>query len=289
MNRTALLLLSLGFLCTTVNHLFGKEAEKFISIENAIGKNSLKVQLQSLGGHWDECIEIEITNLLSDSIFVLIEAGRILESEDPKEQDIVIVKERRLAIGPLGKFITRLRGFCGQSHNSSPRKGSKFYIGKMGNKALIAVARFIDRGKFPSQAIQNAIWVMTNNNPISSIHDEDPELVRPLVNLVGELKGIKIPWYTMTFEQDTAMLFSGRPEMLSAQISYRISSNARVDMNLRTEDGKIIRRFMTSQLHNPDKYTYDLKLNVNGWRPGNYYFHLYADGNLKIKKVFELN
>ena len=159
----------------------------------------------------------------------------------------------------------------------------------MGKEALISVARLINRSNFPSSAIQHAIWVMTDNNPVSSIHDAKPELIKPLLNLVCKLKGIEVPWYMMIYEKDTAMLFSGRAQTLSATINYYVSTNSKVHLNLRNEDGTIIRRFINGELHNPEKYTYELKLNVTGWRSGKYYLSLYADENLKFKKMFELD
>ncbi len=271
------LTISLLFLICSGNHLKAEADNKYISVEIALSNNTINLGLSGLGGHQEECIEMKISNLLPDSIFVVFEPGRILQSKDANEQDIVIVKERRFAIGPLRKIVARLFGFCAQSKNSSPAKGSIFSVGKMGNEDLITLAKLIDKNNFPTPAIQHAIWILTDNNPISSIHHDKPELIRPLLNLVCKLKRIKFPWYMMIFEEDTAMLFSGRPQILSAQIDYYISNNSVVDLNLRNEGGKIIRKFITGQLHNPDKYTYNLKLNVANWRPGKYYLHLYAD------------
>lgn len=283
------LILPFLFLLPTGNHTIAEVTDKYISIEAAKKKGMLDVELYGLGGHQEECIEVKVNNLLADSLFIVIEPGRILESEDVNEQDIVIVKEKRIALGPLGKFVSKLFGFCGQSRNSAPGRGSVFHIGKMGDKALISVARLINKSNFPPAAVQHAIWVMTDDNPVSSIHDDKPERIKPLLNLVCKLKGIEIPWYTMIYEEDTAMLFSGRAQTLSATINYYISSNSTVHLNLRNEDGKIIRRFINGELHNPDKYTYKLKLNVTGWRSGKYYLNLYADENLKLKKMFELD
>lgn len=271
------------------NQVVGEAVDKFVSVETAQQKGLLELELHGLGGHQEECIEVKINNLLSDSLFVVFEPGRILKSEDVNEQDIVIVKERRFAIGPLGKIVAKLFGFCAQSKNSSPARGSAFRVGIMGNEALISLARLINKNNFPTPAIQHAIWALTDDNPVSSIHHDKADLIKPMLDLVCKLKGIEVPWYTMIFEEDTAMLFSGRPQMLSASIDYYISNNSRVDLNLRNEEGKIIRKFITGQLHNPDKYTYNLKLNVANWRPGKYYLQLYADGNLRLKKVFQLN
>ena len=82
------LIVTFLFFLVAGNHVKGKEADKYISIETALFESSLKLELRSLGGYRDECIELKVTNLLSDSLFVLIEAGRILESEDVKEQNI---------------------------------------------------------------------------------------------------------------------------------------------------------------------------------------------------------
>jgi len=72
-----------------------------------------------------------------------------------------------LAIGPFARIITKLKGFCAQSNNAAPNKGSQFSIERMGNEALISVAKLISKSKFPPQ-LYNEFEVMFQRIPLIS-------------------------------------------------------------------------------------------------------------------------
>jgi hypothetical protein len=150
---------------------------KYVSIEKHILNNSLIVNIQGIGGHSAHCIQVNANNLTSDTLYVYVEPGRRLVSKDTTIQDIFIVKENKIIILPYDKSTFLVYGFCCQSSNSSPYSASVYTIGHMAPPDWITLAKIINENTFPTYAIQSAVWVISNNHPISSISSNDMESI----------------------------------------------------------------------------------------------------------------
>jgi hypothetical protein len=263
--------------------------DKYISIEKLTKSGLLKTDVKGMGGYQENCIEFSLKNLTNDSLFVLVEPGRRLTADDSVYQDIFIVKKNLIALGPLESKTMSGYGFCCQSHDHSPAKGSKFSLGYMTPKEWIKLATVIDENKFPAAAIQNAVWTVSNNHPLSSIYDEDIESISLLRKTVAEIKGIEIPWYSLTFVKDTARLFSGKPERVYGDLDYYINTNSNITINIRNKKGILVKTLVKDDSKGPGKYQYKLNLLVKSWPKGEYTVYVFQDfSNLNIKKTFVL-
>jgi len=265
------------------------EKNKFISVETHLKNHNINTEIIGSGGYQEECIDFSIKNLKNDTLFILIEPGRRLISYDSIFQDILILKKYEITLPPLASIILKGYGFCCQSSNKSPIKGAKFNIGFMAPKNWIKLAEFIDKNNFPADAIQHAVWVMSNNHPISSIHNEKPELVFELKKLVAELKKIELPWYSLTFKKDTSQLFSNIPEKLWGTINYRVKHQTIISINIRDKNDKIIVTLVERVAKGPGEYSIQINIPVINWKKGKYSVNIIEDySNINTKKVFKL-
>ena len=290
--RSYVRFLFLPVLCLLLSFSFNRDAtdnKKYISIQRHVDEGRLKAQITGLGGYQKDCIEFLLENNTPDSLWIQLEPGRRLVSEDTLIQDILIVKEENILLAAHEKKHLKGYGFCCQSSKRSPGNGSKFNTGYMAPAGWIELAKVINANKFPASSVQHAIWVLSNNHPISSIHATNMENIKVLRETVAGIKGIELPWYTLTFVKDTAQLFSGRPEMLFGKIDYYIRNNTVVTINIRDKRGRIVKSLTKGKTANPGKYTYDLKLNVKAWPKGEYNLYIYEDfSNLNKRKKFVL-
>ena len=229
------------------NTIFAKDKIKYISIEKHLAKRNIKTLITAIGGYSEECLNFEIENLKVATLFILLEPGRRIVSLDSTIQDILILKKVEITLAPLASIILKGYGFCCQSSNNALHYTSKFNIGFKAPKSWITFANFINTTNFPPDAIQNAVWVMSNNHPISSIHNEKPELVLELKKIVAKIKEQELPWYSLTFEKDTSTLFSNKPEGIFGKIDYYIKHNTVFSINIRDYEGNIINKLA----HNP--------------------------------------
>lgn len=262
---------------------------KYISIEEMIKTNKISAKIFSLGGHQENCIEFNVQNLTPDTLFFHLEPGRKLMSEDTTMQDIFVVRRNEIALNPNSKINFLAYGFCCESGNHSPQKDAKFNIGKMATESWIKLANFINENNFPADAIQSAVWVMSNNHEISSIHNEDLEKIKPLTKFVSELKGIETPWYSVTYKKDSALLFSNIPEKVYVKFEYYLNKSSLVTINVRNSAGVIIYTLLENVPKHPGKYNFEIKLNVEYWKKGEYQIFVYEDNSkVNLRKTFRI-
>jgi len=262
---------------------------KYKSIDSLTLAGKLKTTIKSLGGHQENCIEFDIKNMTPDTQFIQIEAGRVLTAEDSSLQNIFLVKRKTIDLTPYASAKVEGYGFCCKSHNSSPYKDAKFNIGYMAPPDWVKLAEVIDKNKFPVDAIQSAVWVLSNNHPISSIRDDNMASIDLLRKTVSDIKGIEVPWYSIIYEKDTARLFSDRPERITAEIEYYMRNDGMLTINIRDKKGKIIKTLVSESMQGPGKHIYNLNMKVKGWPRGEYDIYFYNDfSNLNLKKSFKL-
>lgn len=264
-------------------------ANKYVSIEKHVLNNSLMISIQGVGGHSAYCIQINANNLTSDTLYVYIEPGRRLVSKDTTIQDILIVKENKIIIFPYDKSTFLAYGFCCQASNSSPYSASTYSIGHMAPPDWITLAKLINENTFPDNAIQSAVWVMSNNHPVSSIISNDMESISLLRETVANIKGIEIPWYSVEFEEDSILLFSNRHEKFKGNIKYYLNTKSIISIIVRKSDGKLMTIILDGKMQEQGLHTSEVAINVLGWPKGEYGIYVYQDySNLKKKVSFKL-
>lgn len=267
--------------------------KKLLSVEKAIKEGLISAEITSKGGHEGECIEMNLKSLIDKDTIVRIEPGRRLLSDDTLLQDILIVKEVQLFLAAREKKQVNIFGFCCQATNGGPGKADAFNVGFMEDSTFIVLAEYLGKSSLPLGVMQNAIWVLSNNHSISSIHNDnekDRDKMKELYALIAGIKklDLKFPWYTLKYEQDTAALFSNRPSKLFAEVDYDIANPSNVDMVIRDIHNRFVTNIFTNRPHHPNKYNYRFNLNVAKWPKGKYYLLLYVDNQMKMKKEFEL-
>ncbi len=289
MNRIYIKIIMFILICFNFS-LYAVEKEKtYTSIETLIKNHSVSAKIIGLGGHSEECTEFQIQSLKKDTLYILIEPGRRLVSDDSTFQDILIIKKYEITLPPLASIILNGYGFCCQSSNSSPKKNALFKIGFMAPKTWVELAEYVNENNFPSSAIQNAVWVMSNNHPISSVHHENPEIVLPLKQKLAKLKKEELPWYSLTFVSDTSRLFTGEAEELFGKITYRVKNQSIISINIRNSEGKVVSTLVENVARGPGEYFVNIKIPVKNWTKGKYSVYIIEDySNINTKKDFNL-
>lgn len=260
-----------------------------VSIKDALNRGIVSVTAFSLGGHADECIEMNIENLAGKEVILRIEAGREMNSGDSTMQDILITRQYEFLLSATEKATLKIFGMCMRARKRSPAKGSRFTVGKMADSLLVQLARFIDKFNYRKPASQNAVWVLSDGNPLESIHSPGNDAIAPkLMELMHRLTKKPVPWYTLEYASDTVVLFTGKAEMLHGYYEYYVPNNAVVTVGIYKEDGHLQEVLFSRKAHSPGKYDYPFILDVSKWKKGNYYLKFYADDQVKEKRLITL-
>jgi len=280
----------ISFSAFTFTHILKKE--KAISIEKAIKEGVVSAEFKGSGSYSGEAINLKIKNLLPTDTLIRIESGRRLLSDDTTVQDILIIREMEFRL--LANEIKQLKlfGFCCQAHNSAPGY-TGFSVGYMEDSTFIQLAHYLDSTNLPIDVMQHAVWVLSDNNPLNSIHNEnkkDKEKMKGLFRLLANLKGIEYeyPWYTLKYATDTASVFSGKPTKMFAEVEYYLPNQSSVDLFIKDANDLLVKKLFINRPHHRGNYTYHFTLDVSKLPKGKYYLRMYADNQLKLNKEFEL-
>jgi hypothetical protein len=284
-----LLLIALLFISAGKRKENAVNEDNFVSVEKCLKDGDINAQIKGLGGFQEECIAFNLENLTTDTLKIRIEAGRRLTSVDSTLQDIFLVRDENLILFPNGHKTLKGYGFCCQSSNHSPQSNSGFTVGYMAPETWQQVAHFIGQNTFPESAIQAAVWVLSDDHPVSSIWAPDLTDVQSLREMVAEIKGVEVPWYIVKYENDTSMVFSNRPEWVKGEMNYYVRTNSMVSINVRSSKGMLITTLVKEMSLESGHYTYSLDLNVKGWPRGDYECTVYENfSNVLLKKKFKI-
>jgi hypothetical protein len=256
--------------------------EQTVTLKTALDNHWITANFTSLGGHSGSCIEMNIKNNTPQTRTIKVEPGRRLISEIENEQDIFIVKENLITLGPGQKKITKLFGFCCESSNHSPKKKSIFRSGKLADTSWVKLAEFINKDTFANAMVQSAVWVMSNNHSPSSIYAGEDRKGKQLVEKVCQIKNIKVPTYQVQYaEGDTARPFSNRPEKLKLKFAYaHFERGSELTIKIFNTKGLVIHMIRHPHLMAVGHSETVLNLDVRGWKNGNYKVGFYAENRL---------
>jgi len=263
---------------------------KCSSLHQLIGRGLLNINVYGTGGNEGECILMCLKNPSSDTAFIWIEPGRVLSSLDSSVQDILITREELLVLAPGENRDIDIYGFCCQASKSSPDSAEMFWVGEMADSSVVVLAEFLNErdNDFPEDAIQHAIWCLTDDYSMDGIYGEDLASVADLVNMVASLKGVDEEWHFIENVPEDGAMFSHYRNTVSGEIELSIPEDCIVNICICDQQGQKWDEFEKNVAYKAGTYQYSFRLTVTNWPRGKYFICIMADGELLFKKEFEL-
>jgi hypothetical protein len=289
MKNTIIKLLLTSIIVLSFQSANSQDTSKFVSVFKYLTDKKVSAIIKGLGGHSENCIEIELKNNTTDTLYIRIEPGRRLVSKDTTLQDILIVKGKELSLPPMAKTKFTIYGFCCEATMHSPYKDADFDIGYMAPESWINLVNLLNQYNFEPGTMQDAIWVLSNNHPLSSVSSNDENLNDVLRRNLAGLLGIEIPWFSVSYLKDTALVFTNKYDRVWGQIDYYVQHNSMITINIRAQNGKIMATLLNSTIQGPGPHTYFMNITVQDWPKGKYDIYIYEDMSYLIhKRSFEL-
>ncbi len=173
---------------------------KNILLSEAIKTNLVSVKVKSadkkitnnISSYWGECIEISLSNNTSKPISIELEPGMYLSPSDSTIQKMMIIDNSIMMMAAKGTKTKTINAFCSQMLNSPPRQGIAFSPSGKADGDLLALANIIAKNRIFNYAAQNAVWVLTDNNSISSVHSDNKIETEILRNFLMKVKKVTI-------------------------------------------------------------------------------------------------
>lgn len=264
-------------------------ASEVKSLDRLLQEGKIELELIGSGGHSEECITLRATNLSDVFLISRLEPGRTLLPEDESEQSIIVTQELIFAVQANQTVEKQVFGFCFQSLDAGPSSGSLFALGALAEGSLFAVAEYLNQNQdLPGSVQQEAIWVVSDCHPLSSIHASTEASVA-LADFVADQLGLEKPWYTTDHAKTVDQLFTEQIERLYGDIPFDVEDYLALTITIRNDQGRIVKRLIRSTNYGPGHYTQPIDLQVKYWPQGEYAIRFEEDsGALLEEKTFEL-
>lgn len=271
-----------------VSYTFQDDPE-MLTVDQAARKGLIKVSIKGKGGFTGEVIEMKIKNLLAKTCKLKLKAGHRLDSKDSTTQDILVTHPEEFILASKEEKTYTISGMCCQAHNHSPGEKSIFKIGSMADSMLVKVAEFINTNKLQNSfAAQQGVWVVSDNNRMESINGGNKEETKMVQEFISKLTGKPVPTYTIDYETDNTLAFSGRPKELKGVIEYYLNTNALITCGVYDKRGKIVELFFLNQPSDTGTFKYEYTFHAAGIPKGEYFIRVYSDNQLKKEMKVEL-
>ncbi len=261
-----------------------------MNLQKAIDLKLVKAEAKSLGGYQGFCVKMNVKNLSLDSLTIFVEAGRRLNSLDDKNQDILITQQEIIAMKKLEEKAFNVKGYCCQANNHSPFAGAKYDVNKLADSNLVNLARYLSGAKFEANVEQQAIWAISDKKSTANIASANDSLLLPLKQLVANLKGEKLPWYSIITK---TILYAGGdmktyPLYLRGKLNYSNDKEDYVSLYVFDEKGLPVCEIKSQWLMPCLNKDYELNIPVKGLAKGKYSVELKTPEKQLAKQEFEI-
>lgn len=246
-----------------------------ISLNKAIEKKlvALKVLFLPSTSYTGKNMKFEIKNLSSQILTVEAEAGRFMMPTDSSTQRMMITKDFVCSLRPSSTTTQEAFTMCTNMHKSSPKDNMLFAMGKMANGDLLELAQLISKNNYQNSCAQNAVWIFTDKNDLSSVYCDDGKCQKDLDDFLFKRFG-KRPQRQASPVKNTA---SGKYE---GKISFQFPFECKITMVLYDDKNEKVLDFFTNEpLKKNIKSNINYALNYHDIDPGIYYVRIVDDKN----------
>jgi hypothetical protein len=160
------LILASAILCLTSSVAFAHAAH--VDIGEALKRKIIRYEAVKAGSGLD----LTVTNLMHDSIYLEIGSGWIFPTGDPTMQPQVVSRTHMICLSHGEERRARLLTLCGNAPGRFVPTGySDFLKPVMGNSEMAATLRELEPYKLDRKGItQSIVWHYTNGHSMANFH-----------------------------------------------------------------------------------------------------------------------
>ncbi len=289
-------LLWIGFLAAQV----GTEALRD-NLDSLVRNKLISVNIQGLGGHSGESVEMELKNLSSKTQKIEVGAGRRLVSLDSGEQDLLVVKDKTALLTAGATIKLLLTAFCCEMHRHSPKQEALFQMGSMVTGSWKKLILLLKKNHYNNSTIQEAVWGISDKRSVSGIHEEGNPKIKELREFIAKENNEVIPWYNTTYAatpqpaRTTAGVThtpvpagSDRVQKVTGYLDYELTSNAAITVKIVNDRGIVMATIVEDRPALAAKHKCQIDLEVYSWPKGDYKVQVWKDGGFLKEAVIRL-
>ncbi|MBK8226279.1 MAG: hypothetical protein IPK70_03785 [Flavobacteriales bacterium] len=255
----------------------------------ALHAGEARITATSLGGHSGHCLRVEAENLTARPITLRIPTGWRFASLDSTLQDLLVVGDQVIALAPNMSGTVTCSAFCCEAGDASPAFANAFDQGRMADERLVKLAQHLAASSYPEHAMQQAVWTVSDDNPISAVDADDDAATLALRQYLSALTGRPVPWYTTAFAPPAdGRAFDPTPTRITGRVEFQQRHAGVLSIVVKDADGRTLRVIDEGRDLRQGHYSIDVEVTVRGWPPGHYAICIAVDGVLLKREEFEV-
>ncbi len=253
----------------------------------------VSAEVYASAGLGENNMRLELNNLNSTSLSIVVEAGTLFTAEDSELQNMLIAKPLVIKLAPSSKEVINITAFCTEVQDYCPSEGDVYYIDHTKDRQLIKLIEFIaqnPKAYSNRSVLQSAIWSVTDENNVSTIYEEGSQETEELRSYVCILTGQEDVWYNVI--QDITVNEQGRivsePLEVNGEINIHNPKEVAIRSFLVNQRGEIVWEYPDKILLPAGNIEYWFKLKVENWERGNYTIYYASKTDTLLAQEFSL-
>ena len=259
-----------------------------VSLQKAFDKKYITAKAICKGGLE---LDYSVSNLLKDSLFIVIPAGWRFNSDAGKNdyQDILLAHEEMLVLRPKQTRMFDIKGYCCEAKKGGPLKGVPYTLGKMADSSLVSLARYLNCHKVDSNTEQYSVWAISDGETTANITSNNDSIAALLRTFVAKVKGEPLPWYTLL--KRAKITSSGEvqnhPVRFKADINYSVPETCYSYCYILDSNGNKVSEIFGKWLLS-ENIDYKTDFNVAALGKGEYKLVLEAKNKAVFERTFKI-
>lgn len=283
--KTLAKIMFIGFILFLV--LTGNAKQKML-FQKAIDNKMVKAIALCNGGLE---LNVNFTNLLKDSLQIMIPAGWRFASNDKNHdyQDVLLAHAETIVLKPKETKHYNIKGYCCEYTMSGPIKGIPYTIGKMADDKLVKVAQFLSTNRADENTEQYSIWAVSDNKETANITAKNDSIATLLRNFVAIIKGEPLPWYTLLKRANVSNegIVNDKPIRFKATVQPESTKKCYSYCYIIDSKGNIVSAINGNWVY-PETKDIKADFNVAKLAKGDYTLVVESDKNALFKKDFKI-
>lgn len=262
-------------------------------MSEAIFSNKIAIVARNIDGHYKgKTTALKVTNKTNKELDITVDLGAILKPDDSIYQPMVLAGGEHVTISPNGSREVQVMTFCGNSPKHCPAAGTVYTWSHMGNDALVRVLKFIKTHSLYNYYGQDAVWVITNGEDISSVNDVGNPNSAALVSLLCEVTGKPKPdvhKVLQHFETPGQSAYNPKPLKIIGNFTIALDSPKVLTLGIYNENGEMIQKVFVDQEFRRARHSFDVEFESADAPAGKYFLRLNEHDHVLQEKKVVLN
>ncbi len=254
------------------------------NILEAVKSKSVAAHVTSNGKHSGYSVVMNLTNVTSTPIHLIVPAGTTYQPSNDDEQTLIQLEDQLIVLSPKQTKSTNIAAFCMEASDRCPTASSEMKIVPTTNKKLTELTTYIRGKSIAKTAFQDAVWAISDGHSVSNITAEDPNTIA-FRKHVATLTGQKDTWFTspQNVQIDENGNFQLETKHIRGHLEFVCAKGAYVHQDIHKANGDIIFKSDKTMQARSGNVGYTFHIQVKGWEKGDYYINLH-DGTNQIAK-----